>query len=130
MPLTRGRSVRFDGLLHRDSFETGSFGNRSRLFSGLGPPRRVGGILGARAPVAQWIERWVPDPKVAGSSPVGRAITHVLFVCRKGTTALRPVLSTGAVTARPEPSSPNTFGHPRRESVTRAPPEGTFSART
>src|SRR3954451_6883843 len=73
MPLTRGRSVRFDGLLHRDSFETGSFGNRSRLFSGLGPPRRVGGILGARAPVAQWIERWVPDPKVAGSSPVGRA---------------------------------------------------------
>src|SRR3954447_6938856 len=75
MPLTRGRSVRFDGLLHRDSFETGSFGNRSRLFSGLGPPRRVGGILGARAPVAQWIERWVPDPKVAGSSPVGRAIS-------------------------------------------------------
>src|SRR3954447_26586848 len=73
MPLTRGRSVRFDGLLHRDSFETGSFGNRSRLFSGLGPRRRVGGILGARAPVAQWIERWVPDPKVAGSSPVGRA---------------------------------------------------------
>src|SRR3954452_21897334 len=78
MPLTRGRSVRFDGLLHRDSFETGSFGNRSRLFSGLGPPRRVGGILGARAPVAQWIERWVPDPKVAGSSPVGRATSTLL----------------------------------------------------
>ena len=31
-------------------------------------------MMGARAPVAQWIERWVPDPKVAGSSPVGRAI--------------------------------------------------------
>jgi hypothetical protein len=31
------------------------------------------------APVAQWIERWVPDPKVAGSSPVGRASTNVLF---------------------------------------------------
>ena len=31
------------------------------------------GILSTRAPVAQWIERWVPDPKVAGSSPVGRA---------------------------------------------------------
>ena len=30
-------------------------------------------ILSTRAPVAQWIERWVPDPKVAGSSPVGRA---------------------------------------------------------
>src|SRR3954447_14637163 len=73
MPLTRGRSVRFDGLLHRDSFETGSFGNRARLFTGVRAPRRAGGILGARAPVAQWIERWVPDPKVAGSSPVGRA---------------------------------------------------------
>jgi hypothetical protein len=35
------------------------------------------GILSARAPVAQWIERWVPDPKVAGSSPVGRAISTV-----------------------------------------------------
>ena len=31
---------------------------------------------GSRAPVAQWIERWVPDPKVAGSSPVGRATPH------------------------------------------------------
>ena len=37
------------------------------------------GILSTRAPVAQWIERWVPDPKVAGSSPVGRASTNVLF---------------------------------------------------
>src|SRR6478735_4239349 len=32
MPLTRGRSVRFGGLLHRDSFEAGSFGSRPRLF--------------------------------------------------------------------------------------------------
>ncbi len=32
-------------------------------------------IMWVRAPVAQWIERWVPDPKVAGSSPVGRAIS-------------------------------------------------------
>ena len=27
-----------------------------------------------RAPVAQWIERRPPEPKVAGSNPVGRAI--------------------------------------------------------
>src|SRR3954452_12298909 len=79
MPLTRGRSVRFGGLLHRDSFEAGSFGSRPRLLCPGPRPSGAGGILGARAPVAQWIERWVPDPKVAGSSPVGRARTHVLF---------------------------------------------------
>src|SRR4029079_9338019 len=33
MPLTRGRSVRSDGLFHRDSFEAGSFGSRPRLLS-------------------------------------------------------------------------------------------------
>src|SRR3954447_18157920 len=75
MPLTRGRSVRFGGLLHRDSFEAGSFGSRPRLLCPGPRPSGAGGILGASAPVAQWIERWVPDPKVAGSSPVGRAST-------------------------------------------------------
>src|SRR3954462_866782 len=78
MPLTRGRSVRFGGLLHRDSFEAGSFGSRPRLLCPDPRPSGAGGILGARAPVAQWIERWVPDPKVAGSSPVGRAISTFL----------------------------------------------------
>ena len=32
-----------------------------------------------RAPVAQWIERRPPKPKVAGPNPVGRASTSVLF---------------------------------------------------
>ena len=32
-------------------------------------------MIGARAPVAQWIERRPPEPKVAGSNPVGRAST-------------------------------------------------------
>ena len=40
---------------------------------------RSAGIIAARAPVAQWIERRPPEPKVAGSNPVGRARTHVLF---------------------------------------------------
>src|SRR3954468_13247508 len=31
------------------------------------------GIIRGRAPVAQWIERRPPEPKVAGSNPVGRA---------------------------------------------------------
>ena len=39
------------------------------------PIERSAAIIAVRAPVAQWIERWVPDPKVAGSSPVGRATT-------------------------------------------------------
>ena len=34
----------------------------------------LGGIIAVRAPVAQWIERRPPEPKVAGSNPVGRAI--------------------------------------------------------
>lgn len=38
-----------------------------------GVPPRVG-IIAVRAPVAQWIERRPPEPKVAGSNPVGRAI--------------------------------------------------------
>src|SRR4029079_4998528 len=37
MPLTRGRSVRSDGLFHRDSFEAGSFGSRPRLLSSARP---------------------------------------------------------------------------------------------
>jgi hypothetical protein len=50
---------------------------------------RSPGIIAVRAPVAQWIERRPPEPKVAGSNPVGRARTHVLFLrsgspCRKG----------------------------------------------
>ena len=32
-------------------------------------------IMAVRAPVAQWIERRPPEPKVAGSNPVGRAIS-------------------------------------------------------
>ena len=36
---------------------------------------RSAGIMWPRAPVAQWIERRPPEPKVAGSNPVGRAIT-------------------------------------------------------
>src|SRR5512136_2623654 len=52
-----------------------------RTFSGTG--RRPPAILGlpaaerrVRAPVAQWIERRPPEPKVAGSNPVGRATAH------------------------------------------------------
>jgi hypothetical protein len=33
------------------------------------------GMIAVRAPVAQWIERRPPEPKVAGSNPVGRAIS-------------------------------------------------------
>jgi hypothetical protein len=33
-----------------------------------------------RAPVAQWIERRPPEPKVAGSNPVGRASTNAELV--------------------------------------------------
>ena len=36
---------------------------------------RSTGIIAVRAPVAQWIERRPPEPKVAGSNPVGRALT-------------------------------------------------------
>jgi hypothetical protein len=32
-------------------------------------------MIAVRAPVAQWIERRPPEPKVAGSNPVGRAIS-------------------------------------------------------
>ncbi len=46
---------------------------RHRLTSRSSAASATPGILSTRAPVAQWIERWVPDPKVAGSSPVGRA---------------------------------------------------------
>src|SRR6186997_2076159 len=45
MPLTRGRSVRLGGLLHRDSFEAGSFGSRPRLLSAAGRAR-VGPSVG------------------------------------------------------------------------------------
>src|SRR4051812_10102540 len=38
---------------------------------------RSAGIIAVRAPVAQWIERRPPEPKVAGSNPVGRASTNV-----------------------------------------------------
>jgi hypothetical protein len=47
-------------------------------------PSAQAGIIGPRAPVAQWIERRPPEPKVAGSNPVGRARTHVLFVLTGG----------------------------------------------
>jgi hypothetical protein len=40
---------------------------------------RSAAIIAVRAPVAQWIERRPPEPKVAGSNPVGRASTNVLF---------------------------------------------------
>ena len=43
---------------------------------GLTPRDRDAGptaIIAVRAPVAQWIERRPPEPKVAGSNPVGRA---------------------------------------------------------
>ena len=44
-----------------------------------------GSIIRGHAPVAQWIERRPPEPKVAGSNPVGRARTHVLFGVGWGT---------------------------------------------
>ena len=37
----------------------------------------LGGIIRVRAPVAQWIERRPPEPKVAGSNPVGRAMAKL-----------------------------------------------------
>src|SRR5262245_5494644 len=38
--------------------------------------------LPPRAPVAQWIERRPPEPKVAGSNPVGRASSETQVVMR------------------------------------------------
>src|SRR5437762_318517 len=38
---------------------------------------RPAGIIAVRAPVAQWIERRPPEPKVAGSNPVGRATSNL-----------------------------------------------------
>ncbi len=32
------------------------------------------------APVAQWIERWSPEPKVGGSTPLGHAILEINFL--------------------------------------------------
>src|SRR4029079_9003615 len=37
-------------------------------------PDALGAIIAVHAPVAQWIERRPPEPKVAGSNPVGRAM--------------------------------------------------------
>ena len=56
--------------------ESGS--NEGPRFGGglrLSGTRNRRGIIGTRAPVAQWIERRPPEPKVAGSNPVGRAIS-------------------------------------------------------
>jgi hypothetical protein len=47
-------------------------------------------IIGPRAPVAQWIERRPPEPKVAGSNPVGRARTLVLFLRNDARGARQP----------------------------------------
>ena len=44
-----------------------------RVHSRLIDERALPGIIRVRAPVAQWIERRPPEPKVAGSNPVGRA---------------------------------------------------------
>src|SRR5437867_2993860 len=49
---------------------------------GLG---KLSGIIAVRAPVAQWIERRPPEPKVAGSNPVGRA-TLCIHAGREGLT--------------------------------------------
>ena len=74
----------------------------------------------SRAPVAQWIERWVPDPKVAGSSPVGRAIVGRAI-------AGRAIAPHPAMTASHEPrmsaaqtgpkGAGNPFAHPARRSA-------------
>src|SRR5436309_9766353 len=42
------------------------------------------------APVAQWIERRPPEPKVAGSNPVGRARTDVLFDVQRSASRAAP----------------------------------------
>ncbi len=57
--------------------------------------------MGGRAPVAQWIERWVPDPKVAGSSPVGRAITA------SGSASANPCRYAAGVRRRPTKRGPS-----------------------
>ena len=53
--------------------------------SGSNEGPRFGGGLRlssvAHAPVAQWIERRPPEPKVAGSNPVGRA-NHTISAAR------------------------------------------------
>ena len=40
--------------------------------------------MAPRAPVAQWIERRPPEPKVAGSNPVGRAISTLFGQRQRG----------------------------------------------
>ena len=30
-------------------------------------------------PVAQWIEQWIPDPKVVGSTPIGHIFNRYLI---------------------------------------------------
>src|SRR5713101_6632564 len=49
--------------------------NRPRLPASIGA-RGLCYNLPARAPVAQRIERWPAEPKVGGSSPLGRATPH------------------------------------------------------
>jgi hypothetical protein len=49
MPLARGRSVRFGGLLHRDSIEAGSFGSRPRTLSSATAADRAVAPRGSRA---------------------------------------------------------------------------------
>jgi hypothetical protein len=70
---------------------------------------RSTGKIDDRAPVAQWIERRPPEPKVAGSNPVGRASTNVPFLGKwpcpgyalpREATQPRPGQATSPTTAR------------------------------
>ena len=75
--------------------------------------------MAARAPVAQWIERRPPEPKVAGSNPVGRAIptasrrrrlpdqaaaTACIAPSRGATAAARSSTSASVAASRSRPS--------------------------
>ena len=68
-PRGRGKRARSSAIVPS---ELGGSGQRCE--AGAEAPAAETAIIVARAPVAQWIERRPPEPKVAGSNPVGRAI--------------------------------------------------------
>ena len=48
------------------------------------------GLVQAKAPLAQWLERWSYEPQVAGSSPAGSTFSKCVF-CQKREEAVRNV---------------------------------------
>ena len=80
MPLARGRSVRFGGLLHRDSFEAGSFGSRPRLLCA-----RAAILKTARSSGGWTHDRTAPSPSEVTQPATEAAVES----CRTGRPAPR-----------------------------------------